>query len=121
MQAELGNTRTVAEVEQLEEALKLLIYRNGNIKKAKNERSAKAFHMMMDMDQDIPAEVMPFCLHGVEAGFYKYYAHKDREAHEQLSPRSKGLTVWADAELITDQIKEQLPTCTHRVRHLGWY
>lgn len=105
-------------MQKRQEPLKLLIDRNGNMKKAKNERSAKAFHMMMDMDKDIPIEVMPFCTDGVEAAFYRYYALKDREAHEQLSPRSRGLAVWADAELITDKIKEQLPTSTHMVEAL---
>ena len=116
LQAELPSTRTLAEVQELEAALTLLIYRVGGIKKARNERSIKAHRSMMDLDGDIPMEVWPFCTDGVANGFYKYYAHKEKAANERLSLCSRELAVWADAELINDRIREQLPFSTHRVR-----
>ena len=93
----------------------MLIYRAGGIKKARRERGTKAYRMLMDKDTDIPDEVMPYCNYGIEDGFNGYYANQEKKAQEQLSPRSQGLAIWADAEVITDQVVEQLPACTHRV------
>lgn len=115
-QAGLSDTRTFTEVQELEQALKILIYRAGGIHKAKSARTQNATAMVFKQDVDIPIEVMVNPTGSIEAGAQQYFAQHESQELRQQSPRARGLAVWADAAIITPEIRKQLPSCTHRVR-----
>lgn len=117
VQSGLSTTRTVEEVKELEEALKVLIYRAGGIQKAKGQRHAKAFRSMMDCageKRELPMELAGYCQHGVESGFYDYYRDQEREAMKHLTPKARSQVVWADAQFITAEVEQQLPSCIRK-------
>ena len=53
----------------------------------------------------------------VKEGARQHIAQKEKQAHALLSPRAKAVAIWADAEFITPEIRNQLPACMHRVLH----
>lgn len=112
----LSDTRTLEEVQELEQALKSLIYRAGGIRKAKSSRSEEATQIVFRADEDIPYEVMVNPTGSVEAGAHAYLAKQEKLAHDQLDPRAKDLAVGAGFQLITPAIRQQLPSCVHKVR-----
>ena len=116
MQCGLSELRSFEEVKELEQALTTLIYRAGHIHKAKHGRSKKAYAMPRKENRDIPQEIMEMGADSIEGRSLTFFAKKDKEAFEQLSPKTKGLAIWAGAEFITPEVKEQLPSCTQRVR-----
>ncbi len=115
VQCGLSELRSFEEVKKLEQALTTLIYRAGHIHRAKHQRSQKAYAMIWKENRDIPQEIMEMGADSIEAGSLRFFANKDKEAYEQLSPKTKGLAIWAGADFITPEVKEQLPSCTHRV------
>ena len=54
----MEDSRTEHEVQELETALKLLIYRFGGIKEARELREEKASQMVFKDENEIPYEVM---------------------------------------------------------------
>ncbi|DBB16698.1 TPA: hypothetical protein ACH3X3_014944 [Trebouxia sp. C0006] len=115
--AALSDTRTLEQVQELEQALKTLIYRAGGIRKAKSSRSEQATQMVFSADEDIPYEVMVNPTGYVEAGAHAYLAKQEKLAHDQLDPTAKDLAVGAGSQLITPAIQQQLPSCVHKVFH----
>ncbi len=118
LQAGLSDTRTLEEVQELEQALKTLIYRAGGIRKAKSSRSKQATQMIFRADEDIPYEVMVNPTGSVEAGAHAYLAKQEKLALDQLNPTAKDLAVGAGSQLITPAIRQQLPLCVHKVRRV---
>ena len=115
MQCGLSELRSFEEVKELEQALTTLIYRAGHIHIAKQSRRKKAYAMIWKENKDIPQEIMEMGADSIEAGSSTFFDKKDKEAYEQLSPKTKGLAIWSEAEFITPEVKEQLPSCTRRV------
>ena len=91
------------------------MYRAGDIHKAKYGRSKKGYAIIWKENRDIPQEIMEMGADSIAAGLLRFFAKKDKEAYEQLSPKTKELAIWAGAEFMTPEVKEQLPSCTQRV------
>lgn len=116
LQAGLVGVRSEEEVQQLETALKLLIYRAGGIQEAARLRAIEAAQMVFRDENEIPYEVMVNSTGSIEGGALMWYAKQDKLAHEQLSPGSKKLAVWADAPFINAEVMKQLPIHAHKVK-----
>lgn len=71
--------------------------------------------MIWKENMDNPQKIMEMGADSIEAGSLRFFAKKDKEAYEQLSPKTKGSAKWAGADFITPEVKEQLPSCTRRV------
>ncbi|KAA6429985.1 MAG: hypothetical protein FRX49_00416 [Trebouxia sp. A1-2] len=112
--AGLSDTRTLKQVQELEQALTMLIYRAGGIHKAKSSISEKATQMLLRADEDIPYEVMVNSTGSVEAGARSYLAKQEMLALDQLDPSAKRLAVGAGSQLITPAIRQELPLCVHK-------
>lgn len=115
LQAGLEDSRTEEEVQELTTALKLLIYRSGGIKEAREGREEKATQMVFKDENEIPCEVMVNPTGSISEGAKLYYAKQDRLQQAQLSPRSKQLKVTADSTFITAAVTKQVPSCAHKV------
>ena len=111
----MEGSRTEQEVQELETALKLLIYRFGGIKEARELREEKASQMVFKDENEIPYEVMVNPTGSISEGAKLYYAKQDRLNQAQLSPRSKQLTISADSKFITDAVTKQVPSCARKV------
>lgn len=64
--------------------------------------------------KDIPSIIFHWD-QGVVNGAHRLFAEQEQEAVSQMPAQEQGLFVWADADLITPEVKEQLPPHTQRV------
>lgn len=112
--AGLDDCRTEEEVQELTAALRLLIYRSGGIKEARESREEKATQMVFKDENEIPREVMVNPTGSISEGAKLYYAKQDRLKQAQLSPGSKQLGVTANSTFITAGVTQQVPSCAHK-------
>lgn len=113
----MDDCRTEEEVQELTAALRLLIYRSGGIKEARESREEKATQMVFKDENEIPREVMVNPTGSISEGAKLYYAKQDRLKQAQLSPGSKQLGVTANSTFITAGVTQQVPSCAHKVSH----
>ncbi len=113
-QAGLAAARSIREVEDAETALQLLVTRAAGIHEAK---VARIRSVLSDVKQQFPIE----CYRERIAGFWGRFVYTElvvaeRLKQERRSPTQQGLAVWAEADLVTPEILEQIPVCLRKVR-----
>lgn len=106
--------RTLEEICELESAMTLLIHRRAAINAAGLVRCRRAGAMLERDSKDIPSIIFSRD-QGVVNGAHRLFAEEEQEAVSQMPAQEQGLFVWADADLITPEVKEQLPPHTQRV------
>ena len=117
LQSGVTRVRTLEEVCELERAMVLLIDRRAAINAAGLVRDRKAGAMLHRDSEDIPSII--FCWgQGVVSGAHRLFAEQEEEEVSRMPAHDRGLFIWADADLITPEVKQQLPSHTHRVSQL---
>lgn len=107
-------SRTLEEVCEVEHALMLLIHRKAAIHAALRVRRRQADDRLEKDSKDI-ASILFHRDQGVVSGANRLLAEDEEERVSQMPAREQGLFIWANAELITPEVREQLPPHTHRV------
>ena len=108
------------EVQALEQAFKLLVYRAAGIQEARMARNHKC-HVMTykaskgDTDS-IPPEVLAHGSVNVFTRAQTYLRRQDTAFLTQLSPKERALAVWADADFMNVEMESQLHPCTRQVK-----
>lgn len=84
---------------------------------SRNSKVARIRSVLSDVKQQFPIE----CYRERIAGFWGRFVYTElvvaeRLKQERRSPTQQGLAVWAEADLVTPEILEQIPVCLRKVR-----
>ena len=109
-------------VQELTEALKVLIDRAGAISAAQKECWGKAYEMVnrQELPPGVSSSTTGRLPHDefmmLKRLCYEYLSHQEKDEQDQLS--SEAQAARADADIFTTEVQKQLPLCTHNVSRL---